>query len=466
LAACLTLAACSENEMLEASIHKAEPIVISFSVPTPTRQIDGYIRESRIGNRVYFFRSDNEDIYRSFISHVERLIPAVENIITFPPTGQLVNIYHFNHEDMHTIGWLTSFLSSQRLPIWLCAGIEVLARGLYIPMHDGIIENFGDFHFAPFWSLWDIEQLEKAVATAYRFVNFLIENEALDELVELFMERNLSTAYEKAEAHFYSFAGKPMVTGIALELGAPSTEQGFIMRKSTQWGDYTFVFSSFRQRMSIYDMQRYIAYIDKATYVVVDWLSDFFEGFNDDFVPINHRIYYGLVSIGTTPNCGYADWTRNQIVYAGLSHRFPYIALHEIVHILDFRLGGMSFEPFTEGLAHLLDDYFAEFGGIGFGNYHRRAYTMLAAGGYGHMNDLGGPGANFNERNPRFIPELTMRITATSFVQYLIETYGGEKYFQVHWSRNFRDFENVYGATIHELILRWREFLEEYVASH
>ena len=61
------------------------------------------------------------------------------------------------------------------------------------------------------------------------------------------------------------------------------------------------------------------------------------------------------------------------------------------------------------------------------------------------------------------MPELSARVSAASFVHFLYERYGGEKYFQVH--RNIGQFYAVFGRTIEEMILEWHEFLAEYAAA-
>ena len=63
--------------------------------------------------------------------------------------------------------------------------------------------------------------------------------------------------------------------------------------------------------------------------------------------------------------------------------------------------------------------------------------------------------------SPSFAPEISSYRTSASFVLYLLETYGGQAYLQVH--HNLDNFENIYGITIHEMIIRWQDFLDDFV---
>ena len=56
--------------------------------------------------------------------------------------------------------------------------------------------------------------------------------------------------------------------------------------------------------------------------------------------------------------------------------------------------------------------------------------------------------------------DLYSLITSASFVLYLIENFGEELYAQVHFDT--RNFEDVYGMSLYEMILEWRRFLANF----
>jgi len=155
-----------------------------------------------------------------------------------------------------------------------------------------------------------------------------------------------------------------------------------------------------------------------------------------------------------------ANTRTNTIEYAGMNNHFPLIAAHEISHIIEYRLHGNPFPPFSEGLAYLVNYYFDERSLDIYGHTHEAAQKLLASGNYMRISDIGW---RYDRNHWLYKSELSSRTTVTSFVKYMYETYGGENFFQVHW-RIFR-FEEVYGITIDEMILQWREFLEDYVAG-
>ena len=420
-----------------------------------------YAAEAAIGNRRYLFPTDNEHQNISFIKHIEEMITEIENIVAISKLHSVINIPFFDFEESKDFIRLLNILSDNQFPFWLSFGIEALASTSAEQMHlsyDRISENFGDLSFSP--HLRGSDAYNTAVNTSINFVKFLMDNMLLDELAELYTMKGTKTANETARAHFQDFAGKPMSDlDFRLEL---RNDGGYYIKKSGEWGNFTFVFDTFQQNMLASTMQHQIDNIERATEFVVNWYSEHLE-FN--FVPINHRIY-PVESIvfenveGVFAAIAYAH--ENSISYARLNALYPLTAPHEVSHIIEYRIRGQAFLPFAEGHAYLLMYYFSgvNLGELGFPRDHISAYNLLTSGEYKSVSDIRW---DYNQHHIYYFPELSARTTATSFVQYLIETYGAEKYFQVHWM--VENFEPVFGITIEEMILRWREFLEEYVAA-
>jgi len=487
----LTLASCGENdyeseingdgiyEVVEYDILFVEPSV--FSPAGPMFRARGYTVEAEINGRRYFFAIDNEYVNQNFIDRTEALIYQVGNMVALPQTRVPARIslltdgdYTFdpfrplsiNHGDINTLGWLIHELSDRRLPIWFSAGIESVARNLVDspPSPGDIPRGFGDFYFAP--TFWGTEEQAKAILTAHHFVSYLYKNGLLAELAELYIQENTSAAHKFAEEHFYSFAGQPMIASFALELGTMFHDQGYYIRKSTDWGEYVFIFETFEQFFSLDDTLYYIDYIDRATQFVVEWYSQVFDF---DFEPIVNRIYQRELLADEAGDGGaiaFALYGLNRMSYAGLNWMLPYIAAHEVSHILEFEMGSFPFPPFSEGLAHALNHYF-DSNAINllwekrFTSYHQIAHLMFDTGAYRDISDIG---SIYIEERHDYVLELSARGTVTSFVKYLIETYGVEKYMQVHWG--IVRFEDTFGITLDDMILQWREFLTQYAAAN
>ena len=187
--------------------------------------------------------------------------------------------------------------------------------------------------------------------------------------------------------------------------------------------------------------------------------------------------------------------SRNQIFVPinGLSM----ITAHEVVHAISVAIGdGFAFWPFEEGLAQvvqvlhnfydrdrfgwayqvwpiLVEGFIPRYYGYGvyasyeiasavrnfllkdYENvvpfYHFLAYTALNA-----PPGLGTALPYFRQRHGS-PSEIHTLYTAHSFVMYLIETYGTEQYFLVHF--DMYPFEYVYGMTLQEMIKEWMDFL-------
>jgi hypothetical protein len=384
-----------------------------------------------------------------------------------------------NHDDFNTFGWLVNRLSERRLPIWLSVGIEAIAReniGLPLPCLNelSIEENFGDFYFAPRFR--DTPQREEAIVTAYHFVSFLHENGLLSELARQYVYGNIREANAKAKTHFYSFAGRPM-TPFILELrhgdfiavreNLRSHRTGtYALLKYTDWGNYVFLFDDSFQIFPIESLQEQIDYIDRATQFAVEWYS---EVFDFDYEPITHLINHrNIMRAGNTEYAAYADSWTNIISYAGLSNQHPYFAAHEVSHVLEYRVRWLSpYPPFSEGLAEVINLIFNDNLSVSASDsrryttdIHHSAHSLFATGAYSRISDIS---ERFTpDLSSVYIPELSARTSAISFVKYLIDTYGTKMYFQVHW--DIARFPYVFGITIDEMILEWREFLVGYAA--
>ena len=426
-----------------------------------------YAVEADIENRRYLFPTDDEYQNTKFINLMEEAIYLIENIISLPISSSTI-IISFSEEDETTIFGqaIDAVLASSRhqLPFWFSSGIEAYIQsnaGLLYLIEGDISDDFGDMSFLPHF--WGTTEHETAINTAGNFVKFLSDNGLFDKLVGLYLEEDIRTADQAARTHFLSFAGKPMSeSNFRLEL---RSDDGYLVTQSTEWGEYIFIFNTFQHFFDAVAMQQDIDSADRASEFVAGWYS---EHFDFVFVPITHRIYMDselMISGRYLNTFAAASGPANLIRYSGMSVAFPHAVPHEVSHILEWQIGRDPFITFSEGLANVIWFSFADYIGfdvetIGFSRFdHPWAFWYLDSETYLNPSDLGG---SFAVSTPRRFQEISHHVTATSFVQYLIETYGAEKYLQVHWDVD--GFDEVFGISIEEMILRWREFLEVYSA--
>jgi len=310
-----------------------------------------------------------------------------------------------------------------------------------------------------------INYLLKMILLTFVFV-FTSCDANIDEpdLVDIALEDAIDS--DVTEIEYYEVDEIDLLINEAALLGLIMQERdhraggGYYVTKSTDWANYIFVFRNLDELIPFYDIVSHIEYIDRASEFVVDWYKKVFDF---EFEPINHRIHQTELVRGTGFVAVAAVGT-NEIIYGGLNAGFPYVSAHELAHMMDYIANGVAmFAPFSEGIAHLMEYYFDRdaMEGLEDISIHGIAHHGFATGYYIYVSDIN---PAFVPELPQYVPELSARVSATSFVQYLIETYGAEKYFQVHW-RGAVGFDNIFGITLDEMIVQWQEFLEGYAAS-
>ena len=456
-----------------------------------------YVTYERMGNRRYLFQEDNPVANSTFITQSEGLIYA---LLSFAPvedltlsifmtdireeTGiRLSNQVAISFEDAFGFGVMThrmgqrilpnfemrSLLATQ-LPFWLSTGIESVARSkmdvdIFNPISDDVVffDDFGDLYFFP--QIWGTAEHHQAINIAYHFTIYLLENGYFDTLTNAYASGNRQAADALAQRLFYDFSGLALDTYFVLR---PSVNTMYTITMITEHSHIDFLFETYGQQMATADdLRRHGAEMNEASGFVMDWFDNYID--HNFRIPI-HVVFAemdgSLFSPGALGEGVSAAGMAGTFVasYFGLWEDMRPITAHETTHLMDGQLGSPSFAPFLEGLAGFLENPFtpweeagelwAEIGIEGLPGLHGISAFMISQGLFG---DLFGFGNRYTPNMHHYISYLNSYTTSASFVQYIIEAYGAEKYLQVHW--NVNNFANVFGISLEEMVERWLEFL-------
>ncbi|MCL1994735.1 MAG: hypothetical protein FWG63_00850, partial [Defluviitaleaceae bacterium] len=523
LSACGNSVSDTENYYLHASvapgvlIENADSIIFS-EASSVLRAISGAIVTAQIDNRLYTFTTDDTTNNIDFINKTESVVwylhelgfptlltsqiqihSTTENLFT-ASSGTSV---HFDNPN--NIGWLAYLISNQRLPIWLCVGIEAVARkeaGLLYISQDGFLttdEPFGDLVFTPV--KWNSLEQEQAINNAYHFVRFLINNGHLVELIDAYIEqgRNLDEANRLAEYLFYGFSGEAMDTTFLLSLAYSNR---YSLNTTTDFGDMRFAFDNFYQNIPL-DRIREIA--DLKEYATL-----FAANIHDPcgVLDMSYIILHATINYGADAADGFATGTTITVNRIGelLSFgRFYYVLAHEISHVLSRQLEMPLHIELDEGLASIVgslfvthmqsiregqfvphlsccptppylledilgdifneEDIVADIWQTIQGEQDFIRLQNLVIYWYFNLNDYQqNLGSITQPVHPHRVgvslsPYISTFGLAGAFVHYLLNTYGAEAYVQFASST----FEEAYGITIHEMIDRWKLHISDEV---
>jgi len=511
-----------EEEVAE-DIFDYEPethLAVDFETTSGTFQHLGFFSTAQVQDRQYFFTSDDDAANLIILSDWERIIDKIGGLIDFETIPLEIFFYEegaehqrfdsgrnifVNPYDINSFGRLLGRLNEARLPIWLYVGLEAGARadaGQVVPglgLGHKPIAYFGDMSFAPI-THGNPEQLN-AIATAYGFVNFLVEGGNLAELARLYAAQETNEANEIAARLFYEFADKPMLTAFSLHFdgnlqfrGQQPTNVAYEYRITayTDFGNYHFLFLEHSDALSIQTMQGYVRYFDDSA----QFVKNFFAGFAPfDFRPVDIFIVYDGSALSPIDANLEDEWIR----MFNFSNVSPTVFAHEIAHYISYWAQGNSFGnywvEFEEGIAMALMSYRDIYEGLDKSYHWHREHRRSIFGSYADaLNNIFGDDdtaeaawdflmADFDSiglahvmgyhwlRHRDFetraiqlgstFAEIGTHPTAGSFVLYLIENYGIENYMQVHFDRD--SFEDVYGITINEMIARWQAFLDGFI---
>ena len=435
--------------------------------------------------RRYFFQRDEYEHKDYFAIQTEALFYAVNNLMA--ASGRPLGIFmadsreqidirrihqlEINHDEVFGFGlttyWLTQeffFPNSQQitrgyLPFWLLSGIEAIARRnadieIFNPISDEVIffEDFGDLRFFP--QLWGGDEHKQAINIAYHFTTHLMDNGFFDILIQMYLGNENRYADILARELFYGFSGRTLDTGIFLRFGMDGI---YAIVLCQEFSITNFIFYNLDRQTNI-DLtrarvawERYGQIFDDGTRFVKEWFVRYVDW---DSNRIIHNVFFDKKGVWVdgwryAPATGGFGATHH---YGGVQRN---VIVHETVHAMEDQIAERNFTPFSEGLAEYLQARFLSL--CPADRYHHHALQqhpyIANIGAWDHF------GSRYRRDDENFIPYIASYTTSASFVTYLIETYGVEKYLQVHWDVDI--FEYVYGICLDGMVNRWRIFLQE-----
>jgi len=480
---------------------------ITFSEPVSSdRRQHGTEMIAQVNRRNYHFTIADEAYAKELASQFEAVIYMFDEFLDEDRFMQIIftedeehysistAITHnliINPYDPTTNGWFVYSMALGYIPMWLSAGMETVARGLDFSYP---LSALCEMYFAPF--SWGTTQHRQAISTTYQFVSHLIENGYLVELLELYISSNTDDANLLAAEKFYLFSGYLLDVFFGLEFSGTS----FHVTANTDMAFYTFEFPAFYHQIQWPDTDVWyvsrrvldIDYMDKArllrSVAIMDdsimftkhWFAEFIDF---EFTPI-------ITSVPMEIIMGAGAWAgRMMVPISGISQ----LTVHEATHVISSALGD-TFLPFEEGLAMVLQSKHSFFDrdrfGVEYQTWAARVEAIISAmynagvfesyavaeavrdfliadfeQGVIFEHFLAYIGLNTPEMSvfppfrpwPGTPPEIHSYITSSSFVRYLIDTYGAEKYMEVFF--NTDRFQRVYGVSLEAMLDEWMEFL-------
>ena len=432
--------------------------------------------------RRYFFQRDEYEHKEHFVIQTEALVYEVNNLmpVSDRPLGifmadsrgqidiRRIHQLEISHDEAFGFGltayWLTQeffFPDYQQttrgyLPFWLLSGIEAVARhnadiDFFSSVSDEIVffEDFGDLRFFP--QLWGSDEHKQAINIAYHFTAYLIDNGFFDILMLMYLGNESRHADILARELFYGFSRHTLDTGIFLRFGADGV---YAVVLCQELSITNFIFHDLHRQTDMDLMRAQIRQgqmFDDSTRFVKGWFAGYVSW---DYNRIIHNVFfdkngvwvdgwryaYTTGGFGTTHHYGGIQWE---------------IIVHETAHAIEDQIAVRNFTPFAEGLAMYLQAEFLS--RCPADRYHHHALQqhpyIANIGAWDHF------GSRYRRDDENFIPYIASYTTSASFVTYLIETYGAEKYLRVHW--DVGGFEYVYGVCLEIMVGRWRGFLQE-----
>ena len=365
-------------------------------------------------------------------------------------------------------GFIFSAESGERLPYWLCAGLERYWLALYGAeprqelsraeigawLSDCLaleLPDFGDLFFVPgFFEPEERETAAFAGRIAAEFVFFLAEKGRLDGFIADWMSYKTPGALDAMWREFTGGAAR-IDTSCALDWG----ELGWLFSIGTDEAGYTF----YRESWLWDDVSAYIPYMDAGIAYAESWLGIPFDSpVKVEILPPNPRTKSGVAYFYAPDEIHFSN---REIFFA----HGPYAIAHEMTHLLA-RHGGLdgakTVEPLREGLAMLVE---LEYGAQSRGYFYK---TWTHSSPYETHFDtvakmdfsgaaVGQPLYNVQNHLGLVFDDLSTYYQAASFAKYLYDTYGKQKLLDFH--ADYYACAALYGRDIYALIDEWKAYL-------
>jgi len=381
-----------------------------------------------------------------------------------------------DHNDPNLHGSLVNTLSKGQFPFWLAIGIELVSRnalGMFEPTDILQPYDFGNMSFQPVF--WGTTDQENAQNIAFHFTSYLLENDHLSSLINMYKTNQNENADNFANELFYSHFGHEMGVpwGLHFINMQANAQSGTLYTISirTELAEFHIAFGNAKQYFTVERINEKIDYFHGAIIFTRDLYSDFVNVELRHF-PIRFIMSYES-NITTTATADFNGIINLRGLGGDRGYRVLLVAAHELSHIFN---GTLLFCPFDEGFADVANFWFNQKFALNYPIFansdhqtiedmraltsefvHLRAHFRLYF--EEHLLNRGFVWRYTDPHADNYIAEINTYNTAFSFVLYLIDTYGLDKYMQVHWNKN--NFDNVYGKSIYEAIEQWQLFLED-----
>lgn len=469
-------------------------------------------------NAEYYFNTNNDSYNKAFVNQTEIIIRNMQDYLDIPLKEKTIQIYlnrdseiPFNNslshivvseDPEHSLGAVVSYLSDYKLPAWLSVGLELYwqnnnEEGKSSDLLEGSIFNwintaksrgypdFGDAWFIPNYLEEGI--IGEAQQIAFMFVQYLDQEKQLQSVVDKFLKDQNEDL--NLLGHYWSeFIETPNSTIDA--------SYRYIYSYEEIWFEVHTDKVKARYKKEDWDHQQvveYQDYLNQGVRYIEDWMNYTLDR------PLTFTIYPHINAY--KPNYGGLTYQSGDAYAIELYQVFevpPYRAVHETVHAITFQMGIFSdFYPLTEGLAEALMYEFEVENRLNVYNksredliftYDRRNENTLLynviqnyekysgqsyqpsnpidliaamhvwanmASSKGWENPL--DSLKYNAGDPDYNEDLNDYNKAASFVHYLIQTYGKEKFMVIY--ADITKVEETYNADLESLIKEWKEFL-------
>ncbi|WP_127536075.1 hypothetical protein [Paenibacillus illinoisensis] len=478
----------------------------------------GFVSKTNTENAQYYFSTINEADNKAFVNQVEYIIRNMQNNLDIPRKEKTIQIYlnkdgeiPFNNsltrvfvsEDREqSLGAVVSYLSDYKLPAWLSVGLELYWQNdnevsrssdvLEGGIHNWINKakswgypDFGDAWFIP--NYLDEEVVGEAQQIAYMFVQYLDQEEQLQSVVDIFL-KDKNVDLNLLRQYWSEFIETPN--------SDIDTSYRYIFSYEEIWFEVHSdkVKARYKKENWIHQqVVEYQNYLNQGVRDVENWMDYTLDH------PLTFTIYPHINAY--KPNYGGLTYKSGDDYAIDLYQVFevpPYRAVHETVHAITFRMGIFSdFYPLTEGLAEALMYEFEAKNrqyvynkskeDLNFTYERRNENTLLynviqkyekytgqsyqpsnpidliavmhvwanMASKKGWENPL--DSLKYNSGYPGYNEDLDDYNKAASFVHYLIQTYGKEKFMVIY--ADITKVKETYNVDLESLIKEWKEFL-------
>lgn len=480
----------------------------------------GFVSKTSTENAEYYFNTTNDSHNKAFVNQTEIIIRNMQDYLDIPRKEKTIQIYlnrdgevPFNNsltrivvsEDReNSQGAIVSYLSDYKLPAWLCVGLELYWQDdreegespeLFVGSIRKWIETAKSWEYPDFGDAWFIpnyleeEIVGEAQQIALMFIQYLDQEKQLESVVDIFL---------KDRNEDLNLLGQYWSEFIETPNTAMDTSYRYIFSYEEIWFEVHTGKVNARYKKEDWNHRQvveYQNYLNQGVRYVENWMN-YTLNYPLTFTIYPHKNAY-------KPNYGGLTYQSGDDYAIELYQVFevpPYRAVHETVHAITFQMGMFSdFYPLTEGLAEaLMYEFEAEKRLYVYNKskedlifaYERRNENALLYNVIQNYEKYSGQSyqpsnpidliavmhvwANMASRkgwenpldslkykavDPDYNEDLNDYNKAASFVHYLIQTYGKEKFMVIY--ADMTKVKETYNVGLDSLIQEWKNFLND-----